>query len=138
MRRGFGAAGRALGARARARSLRGDARLCALATVQLEVHVLDLRDHRLVDLLVDADGRQRCEEVWVDGGSLGRCWRLRWNMPYLAHGRTTSTRGGVVPDGAREIAAHRGNVSCLAARVDLRRGESNQKWTKIMISAFRD
>ena len=55
--RGSGAAGRALGARARARSLRGDACLCALATVQLEVHVLNLRDRRLVDLLVDADGR---------------------------------------------------------------------------------
>eukprot|EP00966_Prymnesium_polylepis_P170941 3951444-Prymnesium_polylepis.1 len=48
-----------VGARARARSLRGDAYLCALATVQLhvEVHVLNLRDRRLVDLLVDADGR---------------------------------------------------------------------------------
>ena len=76
MRRGFGAAGRALGARARARSLRGDARLCALATVQLEVHVLDLRDHRLVDLLVDADGRQRCEEVWVDVGVSGGTCRI--------------------------------------------------------------
>eukprot|EP00966_Prymnesium_polylepis_P193132 4476324-Prymnesium_polylepis.1 len=38
----------------RARSLRGDACLCALATVQLEAHVLDIRDRRLVDLLVDA------------------------------------------------------------------------------------
>ena len=73
--RGSGAAGRALGARARARSLRGDACLCALATVQLEVHGLNLRDGRrvdlldLVDLLVDVS-------VGPSRGSLGRCWRF--------------------------------------------------------------
>ena len=34
--------------------------------VQLKEHVLDLRHRRLVDLLVDADGRQRREEIWVN------------------------------------------------------------------------
>ena len=112
--RGSGAAGRALGARARARSLRGDACLCALATVQLELHGLNLRDGRrvdlldLVDLLVDVS-------VGPSRGSLGRCWRFRWNVPYLAHERTTSTRGGVVRDGAREIAAHRGSERLIYA-----------------------
>eukprot|EP00966_Prymnesium_polylepis_P252150 5829163-Prymnesium_polylepis.1 len=71
--------GRALGARARAHSLRGDACLCALATVQLEEHVLNIRDRRRVDLLVDADGRHSVARK-SGSGSMLLCWRFRWNV----------------------------------------------------------
>ena len=100
-------------------SIRGDARLCGLATVQLKEHVLDLRHRRLVDLLVDADGRQRREEIWVNV-------RVR----EVARAREELLDIGLVRRRALNL--------CLAAHVDFRRGDCNQKLIKIMISPGRD
>ena len=70
---------------------------------------------KYMSLISETVGLLTLMDVTASRGSLGRCWRFRWNVPYLAHERTTSTRGGVVRDGAREIAAHRGSERLIYA-----------------------
>ena len=81
--------------------------------------LIELRHRRLVDLLVDADGRQRREKIWVNV-------RVR----EVARAREELLDIGLVRRRALNL--------CLAAHVDFRRGDCNQKLIKIMISPGRD
>ena len=76
----------------------------ALPRYSLKNRVLDLRHRRLVDLLVDADGRQRREEIWVNV-------RVR----EVARAREELLDIGLVRRRALNL--------CLAAHVDFRRGD---------------
>ena len=88
-----------VGARSRARNIRGDARFCALATIQLEVHVLYLRYRRLVRPFLAScsprDGCQRSEELRVHV-RVGKIARARKEL--LDVGLVRQVRGVLLED----------------------------------------